>query len=167
MTFSDTFNGDADGICTIFGLSLIRGGDRVVRISSICRCGKLAYRTVAEEDGKQSICHFGGNGDGCLIAPLPGHPPGLFQALIHLPNATKIIISVTLIAPMTVYMGMPFPVGMMRLAYAAQDTIPWAWAINGCASVVGAALATLLAIHLGFSMVVLDLRFNLCCLAGV
>lgn len=101
------------------------------------------------------------------FAPLPGHPPGLFQALIHLPNATKIIISVTLIAPMAVYMGMPFPVGMMRLAYAAQDTIPWAWVINGCASVVGAALATLLAIHLGFSVAVLDLRFSLCCLAGV
>jgi hypothetical protein len=33
--------------------------------------------------------------------------------------------------------------------------IPWAWGINGCASVIAAVLATLLAIHLGFTAVVL------------
>jgi len=32
--------------------------------------------------------------------------------------------------------------------------IPWAWGINGCASVTGAVLATLLAIHVGFTAVV-------------
>ncbi|MGH8762957.1 MAG: SAM-dependent methyltransferase, partial [Nitrosospira sp.] len=81
--------------------------------------------------------------------------PGLFHALIHLPNAAKIAISVALIAPLAVCMGVPFPTGIMRLARTAQETIPWAWAINGFASVVGAVLATLLAIHLGFAMVIL------------
>ena len=42
--------------------------------------------------------------------------PGLFQALIHLPDTAKIAISVLLIAPLAVCMGMPFPTGMMRLA---------------------------------------------------
>jgi len=32
--------------------------------------------------------------------------------------------------------------------------IPWAWGINGCASVISASLATLLAIHIGFSAVI-------------
>lgn len=93
--------------------------------------------------------------------------PGLFQALIHLPDAAKMVISVALIAPLAVCMGIPFPTGMMRLADTAQDTIPWAWAINGCASVVGAVLATLLAIHLGFSMVILlaVLIYSLACAA--
>ncbi|MDQ3187172.1 MAG: SAM-dependent methyltransferase [Pseudomonadota bacterium] len=81
--------------------------------------------------------------------------PGLFRALIHLPDAAKIAISVALIAPLAVCMGVPFPTGIMRLARTAQETIPWAWAINGFASVVGAVLATLLAIHLGFAMVIL------------
>ncbi|SCX52307.1 SAM-dependent methyltransferase [Nitrosospira sp. Nsp1] len=81
--------------------------------------------------------------------------PGLFQAFIHLPDMAKIAISVVLIAPLAVCMGMPFPTGMMRLAATTQDAIPWAWAINGFASVVGAVLATLLAIHLGFAMVIL------------
>ncbi|MBI5435639.1 MAG: SAM-dependent methyltransferase [Nitrosomonadales bacterium] len=81
--------------------------------------------------------------------------PGLFQALIHLPDAAKIIISVALIAPLAICMGVPFPTAMMRLANASEEAIPWAWAINGFASVVGAVLATLLAIHLGFAAVIL------------
>lgn len=81
--------------------------------------------------------------------------PGLFQALIHWPDAAKIIISVALIAPLAVCMGVPFPTAMTRLADTSEQAIPWAWAINGFASVVGAVLATLLAIHLGFAVVIL------------
>ena len=93
--------------------------------------------------------------------------PGLFQALIHLPDAAKIIISVALIAPLAMCMGVPFPTAMMRLAGAAEEAIPWAWAINGFASVVGAVLATLLAIHLGFAAVILlaVLIYGLACAA--
>jgi len=29
--------------------------------------------------------------------------------------------------------------------------MPWAWGINGCASVVGAVMASLLAMHIGFT----------------
>ena len=32
--------------------------------------------------------------------------------------------------------------------------MPWAWGLNGCASVISAAAATLLAMHLGFSATV-------------
>jgi len=81
--------------------------------------------------------------------------PYLFNSLIHLPDAAKIFISATLIAPMAMCMGVPFPAGLMRLADTSEEAIPWAWAINGFASVVGAVLATLLAIHLGFALVIL------------
>ncbi|MDH4234444.1 MAG: SAM-dependent methyltransferase, partial [Gallionella sp.] len=81
--------------------------------------------------------------------------PLLFHSLIHLPDAAKIIISIALIAPLAMCMGVPFPTGMMRLAGTGEEAIPWAWAINGFASVVGAVLATLLAIHLGFAAVIL------------
>lgn len=93
--------------------------------------------------------------------------PGLFQALIHLPDAAKIIISVALIAPLAMCMGVPFPTAMARLAGTADEAIPWAWAINGFASVVGAVLATLLAIHLGFAAVILlaVLIYGLACAA--
>ena len=81
--------------------------------------------------------------------------PQLFKILIHLPDTAKMIITIALIAPLAMCMGVPFPTGMKRLASTAEETIPWAWAINGFASVVGAVLATLLAIHLGFAAVIL------------
>jgi spermidine synthase len=93
--------------------------------------------------------------------------PVLFQTLIHLPDAAKILISVVLIAPLAMCMGVPFPTGMMYLAGNNNEAIPWAWAINGFASVVGAVLATLLAIHLGFAAVILlaVLIYGLACAA--
>ncbi len=80
--------------------------------------------------------------------------PSVFQMLIHLPDLMKILISVALIAPLAICMGVPYPAGMTQLATLSEQAIPWAWAINGFASVVGAVLATLLAIHLGFGVVI-------------
>ena len=65
------------------------------------------------------------------------------------------MISFLLIAPLAFCMGMPFPLGLARLGDKAPDLIPWAWAINGCASVLSAVLATVLAIHFGFTVVIL------------
>jgi hypothetical protein len=50
---------------------------------------------------------------------------------------------------------MPFPLGLSRLADIAPGFIPWAWGLNGFASVAGAVLAMLLAIEAGFRIVVL------------
>jgi hypothetical protein len=52
-------------------------------------------------------------------------------------------------------MGMPFPLGIARLRERAPALVPWAWGINGCASVASAILATLLTIGLGARAVVL------------
>jgi hypothetical protein len=80
--------------------------------------------------------------------------PGLFGALAAAPVAVKIAISATLIAPLAFLMGMPFPLGLDVVASRAPAWIPWAWGVNGCASVVSAILAMLLAIHLGFAVVI-------------
>ena len=81
--------------------------------------------------------------------------PLLFSLLIGLADGVKMALSVLLIAPLAFCMGMPFPIGLKRLADNAPDFIPWAWGINGFASVMSAALATLLAIEFGFTVVVL------------
>ena len=81
--------------------------------------------------------------------------PALFQLLIGLVDGVKMAVSVALIAPLAFCMGMPFPIGLKRLADSAPDFIPWAWGINGFASVLSAALATLLAIEFGFTAVVI------------
>ncbi len=78
----------------------------------------------------------------------------LLDYLAWLPDVLRILMSVVLIAPLAFCMGMPFPLGLARLADVAPGLIPWAWAINGCASVISAVLATLLAIHFGFPTVI-------------
>jgi len=78
----------------------------------------------------------------------------LLDQLAALPDIARILISAVLIAPLAFCMGMPLPLGLAQLADYAPDLIPWAWAINGCASVISAVLATLLAIHLGFATVI-------------
>jgi len=79
----------------------------------------------------------------------------LFRELMPLPDAFKIMISIGLIAPLAFAMGMPFPLGLARVAGRTRPLVPWAWGINACASVVAAIVATLLAIHVGFGAVVL------------
>jgi spermidine synthase len=80
--------------------------------------------------------------------------PGLLQHALALPDWLKIAIAAALIAPLAFFMGMLFPLGLARVEAHDARLTPWAWAINGCASVTGAVLATLLAIHIGFTAVV-------------
>jgi spermidine synthase len=79
----------------------------------------------------------------------------LFAALISLPDLARIALSLALIAPLALFMGMPFPLALARLRTDAPDLVPWAWAINGCASVLAAILATQLAMTFGTRVVVL------------
>jgi SAM-dependent methyltransferase len=66
--------------------------------------------------------------------------PEFFRLLMPLPDALKILLSIVLIAPLAFAMGMPFPLGLARTAGGAPFLVPWAWGVNGCASVVAAIL---------------------------
>ena len=82
--------------------------------------------------------------------------PFLTSGLIGAPPSVKIGAAFVLIAPLAVLMGMPFPRALARLNALDPALLPWAWGINGCASVIAAVLATLLAIHLGHTVVILS-----------
>ena len=77
-----------------------------------------------------------------------------FTYLIGFPVIVKIVLSILLIAPLAFCMGMLFPIGMSRLSEVSPELVPWVWGVNGCASVLGAILSTLLAIHFGFTIVI-------------
>src|SRR5262245_9386611 len=81
--------------------------------------------------------------------------PPLFRLLVALPDAPKIAIALLLIAPLAFCMGIPFPLALSRVSSCAPALVPWAWGVNGCASVLSAILATLLAMNLGFTCVML------------
>ena len=80
--------------------------------------------------------------------------PAVFTAFIGWPDIARIAVSLALIAPLAFFMGMPFPLGLERLSAVAPGFVPWAWGINGFASVVSAVLATLLAVEFGFNAVI-------------
>jgi len=52
-------------------------------------------------------------------------------------------------------MGMPFPMALAKLGETMPALLPWAWGVNGCASVISAILATLIAMQFGFSILIL------------
>ncbi len=80
--------------------------------------------------------------------------PALFRAFMPWPDPAKVVVSVLLIAPLAFAMGMPFPLGLSRVSARVPQLVPWAWGVNGCASVLSAVLAMMLAIHFGFTVVV-------------
>jgi len=80
--------------------------------------------------------------------------PLIFERLLALGDAAKIAITLLLIAPLAIFMGMPFPLGLGFVGAHSDEFIPWAWGINGSASVLSAILAALLAMHVGFTGVV-------------
>jgi hypothetical protein len=77
--------------------------------------------------------------------------PALSKLLLRHAMGLRIIVSILFFAPMAFCMGIPFPIAMTRLGKSDKQLIPWAWAVNGCASVISAVLAMLLAIHFGFN----------------
>jgi len=74
----------------------------------------------------------------------------LLAAFDHRPLVVKIAVAAALISPLAYLMGMPFPLALGELD---APLVPWAWGINGCASVASPVLATLLAVDLGFTAV--------------
>jgi len=78
--------------------------------------------------------------------------PPIFRALITLPDAVRILMTVVLVFPLGWFMGQPFPLGLRIVEREGLGVIPWAWGVNGAASVLGSALAVTLAIGIGYRM---------------
>lgn len=79
----------------------------------------------------------------------------LLDALAAQPIAVRMGVAFMGLAPLAFSMGMPFPLGLQLVAARAPALVPWAWGVNGCASVVSAVAAPLLAMEIGYSGVLL------------
>jgi hypothetical protein len=58
------------------------------------------------------------------------------------------------VAPIGFLMGIMFPNGLAHLEGSRPRLVPWAWGINGAASVISAIAAALLALSWGFAVVI-------------
>lgn len=93
---------------------------------------------------------------GCsLIAAAAFGLQPLLRELIEWPFEARAALTVLLLAPAGLALGMAMPIGLTRLAGLHRDAVPWAWAVNGIASVLASVLAVALAITWGFAVVTL------------
>jgi MFS family permease len=84
-----------------------------------------------------------------------GLPP-LTDALLGLPFALRVVVAFAVLAPLGICLGAFMPLGLGTVAGLtrhAREYVAWGWAVNGFASVVGAVLTTILAMALGFGVV--------------
>jgi len=84
----------------------------------------------------------------CLLTPI-------LQDTIGLGFGVKAGLCCLLVGIPAFVMGMPFPLGLRRIANRDASVAAWAWGMNGCSSVIATGLATVIAVELGFSMLLL------------
>ena len=71
------------------------------------------------------------------------------------PLTVRIFISLISLFPIALFMGIPFATGLRYLEGTYPRFIPWAWGINGLTSVMGSVLAIIIAMRIGFTVVIL------------
>jgi hypothetical protein len=80
----------------------------------------------------------------------------LTNSLLDLALPVRIAIAFLVLAPLGLCLGMFMPIGLAHVAGLGQfprEYVAWGWAVNGFASVVGSASATILAMIYGFDVV--------------
>jgi hypothetical protein len=77
--------------------------------------------------------------------------PPILRPLLGFPLTGRLAIAVLLVAPVAFLMGMPFPAGIRAAGATDARQVAWAWAANGCASVIGSVCAVLGAMVWNFS----------------
>jgi hypothetical protein len=108
---------------------------------SIAKRGKTAYALLL------LLCLF-------IIAYSLILPP-LFKLLLPYRLLTRQFLTIILLFPLGMLMGIPFPLGIRWLSSLSPHLIPWSWCINGCSSVLSSILAVTIALGGGFTLVLL------------
>jgi len=76
--------------------------------------------------------------------------PQVAERLLPAPLSVRMLVTVALLAPIGLLLGMPYPLGISVLRAANEELVPWAWGLNGALGVVASALAIFLGSRIGF-----------------
>ena len=91
------------------------------------------------------------SGLACAVALVAAFGLGpAIHALVALARPTRIAIAFTLLAPVGLALGRPFPLALRTLHARDPGLVAWAWAANGVAAVLGGAGAFAIAMTWGF-----------------
>jgi len=81
--------------------------------------------------------------------------PRVAEAVLAWPSTLQWAALAIMLFPLAVFMGMPFPLGLAWVEQELPGLAPWAWAVNGCASVIASVVAAILTISAGITVVLL------------
>jgi spermidine synthase len=81
--------------------------------------------------------------------------PAVFSAALGLTLLWRVTLSVALLAPLGILLGMPFPTGLRIVSAEASVLVPWSWGVNGFFTVIGTVTALILGMSFGFTTVLL------------
>ena len=82
--------------------------------------------------------------------------PLIFNQLLGLELAIRLLAMVVMLIPLGFLMGFPFPLGIRLLKeMKTEKYIPWMWCINGVGSVLGSVMTIVVAISFGFTQALL------------
>jgi hypothetical protein len=81
--------------------------------------------------------------------------PATVQALLGMPIAVRMAVTVALLIPLGLVLGMAYPLGIALLREGREQLVPWAWALNGALSVVASVWAIFLGSRVGFTAALL------------
>ena len=81
--------------------------------------------------------------------------PHLFGWWLGFERPLRIALAGALLLPLGIGLGMPLPAGIAMLGRRRPEHLAWAWAMNGATSVLGSVVAMLIALTVGFRIVVL------------
>ena len=80
--------------------------------------------------------------------------PIIFNFLLGSSMFIRLIVSIMLIFPLGMFLGMAFPLGIRLLEKDGATMIPWVWGINGACSVLGSILAWGIALNFGYNVTI-------------
>jgi spermidine synthase len=76
-------------------------------------------------------------------------------SLLDLPFPMRVALSVVMLAPLGLALGMCMPIGLQRFRRSHPTGVPYAWGVNGVASVLASVLGVAVAINFGFRVAAL------------
>ena len=79
----------------------------------------------------------------------------LFEWALGWPSAGRLALTVVMVGTLSFFLGWPFPIGLRETSLRYPSLVPWAWGINGCASVIGAVLGKMISMSVGLRMTML------------
>jgi hypothetical protein len=76
----------------------------------------------------------------------------LFELAMSWSLGGRMALSISILSLLSFFLGWPFPAGLRVTARKFPGLVPWAWGVNGCASVIGAVLGKCLVVSMGFRL---------------